>query len=429
MTTRLSTSAERGSVLLITVAATTVMTIMLAAYLNLTNAQTTAVSRSQAWNSAIPVLESGIEEALAHLNHNGTANLNQDGWYQGYNNQYWKFRSVAGSWAYTMISNANPPVIYAWGYVKIPYRNNVYLDRVVRVRTNRDGLFRKGILAQGQITLNGNGHVDSFDSTDPAFSTSGGYDPAKRKAGGGVASNAGLTNIVATGNTSIYGDVATGPGGSVTIGPNGKIGDMPWMTNAANSGIQPGKVRDDMNVSFPDVVAPFNAAALPVGGGGWQYILGSSGNWQIPSLSGKLLVRSNVNAILLVDGNINLTGQDTITIENGASLHLYMKGATARIGGNGVVNSSTYATNFFFWGLPTNTELTVSGNGAFLGLAYTPRADFTLNGGGNSSIEAFTGAVVSRTVRLNGNFAFHYDESLANILISRRITATSWDEM
>ncbi|MBI5775637.1 MAG: hypothetical protein HZA89_18110 [Verrucomicrobia bacterium] len=419
-------AARSGSVLMITVVATAVMAIMLVAYLNLTNAQTTAVSRSQSWNSAIPVLEYGLEEALAHLNQNGTTNLDADGWYQS-GNQYLKWRQVSNSWTFVNISNAAAPVIYAYGFTRIPYKSQ-YLQRAVRVTTTRLGYFRKGILSQGQITLNGTGYIDSYDSTDTNYSTGGFYDPSKRKAGGGVASNAGLTNILATGNTYVYGDLATGPGGSVSIGPNGKVGDLAWIANLGTSGIQPGKVRDDMNVGFPDVALPFGSGTLPAGGGGYQYILDSSGNWQIPSLTGSLLVRSNVNAVLVVNGNINLTGNDAVVIQTGGSLNLYMNGTTAKIGGNGVVNSNAYTTNFMYWGRPGNTELTVSGNGSFVGVVYAPQASFTLNGGGNSDIEAFNGAVVANTARLNGNFSFHYDESLAKRTDGNRFTATSWDE-
>src|ERR1044071_7798831 len=55
---------------------------VLAAYLKMVGNQNAFTMRSQAWNSSIAIVEAGIEEALAHLNKNGTtnANLEEDGW-------------------------------------------------------------------------------------------------------------------------------------------------------------------------------------------------------------------------------------------------------------------------------------------------------------------------------------------------------------
>ena len=105
-----------------------------------------------------------------------------------------------------------------------------------------------------------------------------------------------------------------------------------------------------------------------------------------------------------------------------------MKGASAKIGGDGVVNQSANATNFFYWGLPTNTELTVSGNGAFKGVIYAPQADFTMNGGGNNT-EDIVGASVSNTASINGHFQFHYDENIGRLNLGRGYVAISWDEL
>ncbi len=419
-------SHESGSVLGTCLCSVAIMGITLAAYLDLVSAQNTSVARSQSWNSAVPIIEFGVEEALAHLYQNGT-NLAVDGWTLSPDGFY-KFRSVGDGWAYVTISNVNPPVIYSRGFAPVPLKSGAYVDRTVRVRTQANSLFSKGMLTRGQITFNGNGLVDSFDSADPLYSTNRTYTATKRKANGSVASNAGLVNVVLTGNSSIYGNLATGPGGSIGIGPGGKVGDLAWMADPTKTGIQPGASKDDMNVAFPDVTAPF-AVGSPMGGDAtYQYVASSSGNYQIPSLTGSLWVKSNVNATILIDGNISLTGQKKIQIDPGGSLQIYMKGASAKIGGNGLVNKGGSSTNFFFWGLPTNTELTVSGNGTFSGIIYAPTADFTMNGGG-STTEDIIGASVSNTARINGHFQFHYDENVGRLNLGRGFVATSWDEL
>ena len=306
MKIRLAT--ESGSVLATCLCTVAIMGISIAAYLDLVSAQNTSVARSQSWNATIPILEYGLEEALAHLYQNGT-NLALDGWTLS-SAGYYKFRAVGDGWAFVTISNVNPPVIYSRGFAPVPLKSGTYVDRLVRVKTQGNNLFTKGLLTRGQITLNGNGLVDSFDSGSPAYSTNGLYTASKRKATAGIASNAGLVNILVTGNSSIYGNVATGPGGTIGVGANGKVGDLAWMADGTKSGIQPGASKDDMNVAFPDVTAPFTVG-LPMGGvANYQYVASISGNYQIASLTGSLWVKSNVNAVILIDGDINLTGQN-----------------------------------------------------------------------------------------------------------------------
>ncbi|MEW6307084.1 MAG: hypothetical protein AB1705_26775, partial [Verrucomicrobiota bacterium] len=327
------------------------------------------------------------------------------------------------------ISNVNTaPVVVSRGYVRAPLESSKWISRTILINTRRDPMFTKGLVAKGQITLNGNNvTVDSFDSADPAYSSNGVYDASKRKDNGDVATNAGLTNALSTGNANIYGKASTGPGGTVGIGNNGAVGSLAWHSGG-NSGIQPGYSSDDMNVSFPDVKLPFSGGFLPGGGGGNQYVISVSGDYRVSSITGSVVVKSNVNARIIVDNNINITGSDKIVIESGAKLNLYMNGADAKIAGNGVVNQNGNASTFFYWGTPNNTSLSVNGNGAFTGVIYAPNADFTMNGGGGSA-EDVTGASVTGTVKMNGNFNFHYDENLGRLNLTRGYIITAWNEL
>jgi len=220
--------------------------------------------------------------------------------------------------------------------------------------------------------------------------------------------------------------VATGPGGSVSIGPNGSVGDIAWQAAGAG-GIQPGKSKDDMNVSFPEVAPPPGGALLPPSAGS-PVTISASGNYTLSGFNASLTVRSNAHVNLTVTSDINITGSDRITIEPGGSLNLYMTGKVAKIAGNGVANAGGSATNFVYWGLPSNEELTINGNGSLTGIIYAPEADLTLNGGG-SSVEDVTGASVSGTATLNGNFQFHYDEMLGDLFKDRPFIVTAWNEL
>jgi hypothetical protein len=276
------------------------------------------------------------------------------------------------------------------------------------------------LVAKGQINLNGNNvRVDSFDSADPAASTGGAYDPAKFKQNGDVATNSQLVNSVNVGNADIYGDVSTGPGGSVAVGSQGFV---------------TGTISDDMNVYFPDVAAPYTTAMTPgsgtVSGTSYTYVL-NGGNYILGSLSmsgnnQKMIITGN--ATLYVTGNISLAGQASIQIAPGASLRLYVGGATASLGGNGVINSNTDASKFYYYGLPSNTSLTMSGNAAFTGVVYAPSAALSLGGGGNNTYD-FVGAAVVNTATMNGHYNFHYDENLGRVGPSRGYVLTSWNEI
>ena len=204
------------------------------------------------------------------------------------------------------------------------------------------------------------------------------------------------------------------------------MGDAAWIASGA-TGVQPGKSNDDMNVSFPDVPLPPSGSFVPSPGGGAPLTISSSGNYNISGLNGSLIIQSNANVNLLVTGNINITGHDGIEIEPGGSLNLYMSGAVAKLAGNGVANEGGNATNFVYWGSTSNSEISINGNGTFSGIIYAPQADLTLNGGG-SGIDDVSGASVSKTARLNGNFQFHYDENLGNLFKNRPFIVTSWNE-
>jgi Tfp pilus assembly protein PilX len=76
---------QRGSILAMTLIVTGIIGFTLASYLSLISAQNRSTYRSLTWNSTMPLIEAGIEEALAHLNSEGVTNLVSQGW-QGQGN-------------------------------------------------------------------------------------------------------------------------------------------------------------------------------------------------------------------------------------------------------------------------------------------------------------------------------------------------------
>ncbi len=420
-----------GMALQISLVLSSVFGLVLLGYLNLVSWNFRSSMRSQTWNETIPVAEAGIEEALAHLNERGPDGLATDQWVESDSYVYMNRQLGAGRYQ-VWVSQEVQPVLYAQGNLKAP-NSDQWVSRALRVTTQSLPLFFKGLVAKDTFDLHGNNiETDSFDSKDPAFNTDGRYDSTKVKAGGDIATNSRIINSLDVGNAKIKGKISSGPEGTPAIGPNGIVGDLDWHA-AGSRGIQPGWYSDDMNVEFPEVEAPTSFGWYPgpgvVDGVYYKHIL-NSGTYGLLDLrlsgSQKVLVRGN--AKLVVNQSINMTGQSSITIDEGASLQVFMKGSSTKIAGNGVINLAGNAMNFQYWGTPGNETVALSGNSAFIGTIYAPDAHLTLGGGGSDTLD-FIGAGIADSIDMNGHYRFHYDENLGREGPKRGWIAASWNEV
>ena len=271
------------------------------------------------------------------------------------------------------------------------------------------------------IDFNGkNVETDSFDSADPLFSDNGFYpadQPERQKDNGHVITDFYPINSLAVGGQRIKGMVRTGLGFSFSIGTNTSVGDKDWV-EAGTLGIQPGHFEDNMNVVFNPVKLPFTSwyavayysAGFTNDGAVYNWVINGNGDYYVSDLSKSLLVTGNVR--LLVTTRVSLIGaNDHICISPGSSLEIYAYCATASIGGLGIVNRAGNATNFSYFGLATNTKISLAGNVDFTGVVYAPQAAFTIGGGGSDTYD-FVGASVTKSVKLNGHYRFHFDENL-----------------
>ena len=468
---------EQGSVLLTTLIISAIIGVTLASYLVMMQAQNASVSRSQTWNSAIVTSEGGVEDALALLNKYGGSfekltnwsssySIAQDNWSAIGGNTYYVRRYMGSNYYDVYITNVNnAPVIRSDATVPWYYTYNSasqgllaaagvnqsytpkQLSRIVQVNTKIDALFDVAMAAILQIDFSGkNVQTDSFDSADPNYSDNGLYPsayPARQKANGDVVTDYTIINALSVGNARIKGQAKTGPKGTLDIGPNGAVGDKAWV-EAGNTGVQDGHYSDDMNVLFPDVILPTTTWLPPqynnvtityygyVTNKSYQYGITTSGDYAIPGASGSIFIWPGINVRLKVTGTVSLTGdKDEIRIGGTGSaastLKIYMDSGTFRLKGNGVVNPSGNAANFYLFGTPNSTSIDFGGNGSFTGSVYAPSADFSLGGGGSDTYD-FVGASVSKTVKMNGHFNFHYDENLARNGMGRGYVPTNWKE-
>ena len=414
---------DAGSLLLVTITTIAIIAIALTSYLALVSNQNRSVARAAAWNQAIPVLEGGIEEALTQIHYCGSSGLATNNWTLGADGLYHKTRAFKdGSYYSVSIQPANPPIIVSTGYVVVPFSGTSptqYVSRRVRVTTRNP--IAGGINAKGDITMSGNGLIDSYDSTDPNHSNPNGtYNPATREANTTVLTDGG--NISAT---RIYGYATTGPTGTVS----GTVGDTNWT-----SGLEPGHVANNANVQFNDVPNPFTyGTGLPPNTGilglgvlygltNYNYQIGN-GNYNMPSLSmsssDKFLVTGNPS-VLYISGSVNISGQAYIYIAPGASLKMYVGGpGNSSFSGGGLVNGTGPATNMYVYGLTNCTGMQFSGSSVFDGVVYAPDAAFQYSGSSD-----FSGSLTAASVTISGNGNFHYDQSIGG----NTHVVVSWNE-
>ena len=421
-------SPTAGSVLIISMIFAGILFLCLACYLEMAYAQNLSVARSQAWNAALAVAEAGIEEGMAQLNYKpGNTNFNASAtanWGKSGTTYGPVTRTLSlGTYSATIDVSGLTPVITSTGQTTVPPMSGT-ISRTVRVTTSLSALFGVGMAAILSVDLKGNTiAIDSYDSGDPLHSTpTGMYDPATRKAGGDVASPGGLVQV---GNANINGKIWTGPyAPTPTTGPGGFAGDLNWT----GPGIEPGWWKNDFNQEFPDVPAPDTTGWLtPTSSATNTYVLGN-GNYILPS-SLTLKTGDNMlvagNATLYVPGNVNMSGTSYINITTGASLKIIVAGSSA---GFTYVNTVGNAGTFAYYGLPSNTSLTWSGNAQYVGTIYAPEATFTLGGGGNNTMD-YQGACVVLSVTMNGKFNFHFDENLKRKGPPGMFVVGSWKEL
>src|SRR5437667_10020299 len=99
-----------------------VIGISLVSYLTLVANQNRSSFHSLTWNTCVPVMEAGIEEALTQIHYYGFTNLLFNGWTIGIDLRYHKKRSVGadGSYYEVTIQPVDPPAIVTSGYAAEP---------------------------------------------------------------------------------------------------------------------------------------------------------------------------------------------------------------------------------------------------------------------------------------------------------------------
>lgn len=331
------------------------------------------------------------------------------------------------------------PVVVAEGSITL--KTGVTITRQVMVRlqygANDDptngGFWANGILAKRGLDFGGNKQtVDSFSSSNNPLGYSDINDiyadqvsttimgDKLARGYGSVASRSVSVTDISVGNADIFGSLATGAGQDGTdittiVGPNGSIynHETQKKDDTFDGGIDHAYISYDFYADIPDATNPTLDSPNTTYSGG---IIGQSGvesEYQLAEMNLKTpgtVVTVKGDVTLVIEGDMTIKGE--LVLEPGASLELYVTG-DMDIGGNGIVNTGE-PPNLLIYNTGTGTSVKLHGNGFLSGAVYAPNSAVELKGGGTSG--EMYGAVVGESVTFAGNnYAFHYDEDLANI--------------
>jgi hypothetical protein len=157
----------------------------------------------------------------------------------------------------------------------------------------------------------------------------------------------------------------------------------------------------------------------------FNQVLSGDSTYVANSLSGNTVVTGQDAVLILPNG---LTGVEKVTIMPGASLTVYAGGTSASITGNDWVNKGSFAGSLKIYCAPSVTSVSFAGNGQFVGIIAAPNAELTLSGGG-SSVQDYVGSLLCKDLKLNGLYAFHFDEALTKGPPEGRFLVQTWDEV
>jgi Tfp pilus assembly protein PilX len=468
MNTRRNTlHSQRGSLLIVSMIMSAIIGISIASYIRLGLQSQKISNRALYNNGAINLAENGMEEAMYSINQmvldpaytwsgwtpTGVANEDARRIWTGYS-----FDQNATGVVRVYVEHyegAVAPKIISRATVTLGGQTSAPIEKWIEVTLAKTSKFSNGLVAKRTINFSGtNASVNSWNSDPDGLPGTAAipYSTAVDDDNGSVGSIS-VTAAVTINNADIWGYVATG-GTPATIGPNGLIG--PFGTTAGN--IAPGHSSTDFSASFdavsPPTTYPYTPMAsitssgtttLPTDAGaspaadGKYYI-------ELPKIdfnNGTLVIEKGKEVILkLTDtttainigggsGAINIEAATTTPAVAAGKMVVYASGSIA-IAGNGIMNGGTTAgtanqpINCQFWGTKTSgtQSISIKGNGALSAVVYAPQGDVTIVGNGD-----VMGSIVADVIKVTGNAAFHYDESLANWDSGNPYRVAAWKEL
>jgi Flp pilus assembly protein TadG len=235
------------------------------------------------------------------------------------------------------------------------------------------------------VTVGGGIYTDSYDSY------TGAYDPLDYNYLGSLCSDG---DITVGGNVEVNGDVRAGEGDTVTLNGgssdiSGELGnrvtplDLPPVDATAAS------ITND-NDGLPTYKPPMSGWIKPLNAGTGDFTLQGGAEYNIPPGT------YYFHDFKMVGGSIlNISGPTKI----------YLTGNFDREGGAIINNNTQLASNLTFF--MTGGDAHISSDNVFYGTFYAPNTDIFYAGTAD-----FYGAMVGKTLTIQGDATGHYDEAL-----------------
>ena len=285
------------------------------------------------------------------------------------------------------------------------------ITRVIEVVLTRpiDPLFGGGAFStdpDGEIELDSNALVDSYDSAD------GPYDKNNANENGHIGTNG---DITLDGNATVKGDATTGPDGTLTL--DGNNSSVSGSTTPATEiqEMQPVQVPPGYETwvnpdNVPSVLHLGKNSTLTLPPGNYHFAELSLDNNAVLNIIGPATIvisgddlEMDSNSALIIDA----------TAPGGGHVDIYLTDSSGdpeselEMDSNTIIRSTTYS--------PTDITIFVHGKGEveldsnvqiYAGI-YAPNSEIELD----SNSEIF-GAVVGSTIELDSNAKIHFDEQL-----------------
>lgn len=386
--------SQQGSAMVLTLVTLSAMTMMATALVATTLASADEGRTVKEELSARYVAEAGLSQSVAALRAGGTG----------------------------VVGSTQAPVAYGLGQFWVE-RTNPDIDTVrltatglddrggarVELTLHReiDSLWRFGAFGDESLHMDSNARVDSYNSTTGTYASqavNGSGTNMYANDEGDIGSNG---NIDMDANSQVWGDAASGPSGTTTVGINAEV---TGSTSPAPD-----------TVDMPPIVLP---------------ALTSLGNL---SVTGTVNLASGSyrydDLVIQPNKTLNITGPATIVVSNlrvraGGAFRVNGSGGPVvvyviddlLINNNSLIASLDYAPSQLQFNLLSDNiidpdvivDLDVidfDSNAKMYGTIYAPNAHVAID----SNFELF-GALIARSIDLDSNSRIHYDESLVETM-------------